>query len=128
LLHMDSLGHVFLDLCPSRNIPSYKPLMYEDKLTYLGCFDLNNFSAFFKTSFYWNPKFTKHHHFSIVPNRLGNIMFNHSSFCFKRSHMLFNFVSRLILIVILLNYIPKQSWSMSNIYCGILWIINKIVT
>ncbi len=83
--------------------------MYEDKLTYLGCFDLNNFSAFCEKSFYWNPKFTKHRHYSIMPNKLGNIMFSHSSFCFKISHMLFNFISRLILILILLNSIIFQN-------------------
>jgi len=63
-----------------------------------------------------------------VPNKFGNIVFNHSPLCFKRSSKSFNSTSRSILIVVLMNPIPKCSWSLASTYCGILRNMEKTTT
>ncbi len=53
-------------------------------------------------------------------------MFNHSSFHFKQLHKLFTFKSRLILIAMFLNLIPKLDF-MPNTCYRIVWNTEKIV-
>ncbi len=58
-----------------------------------------------------------------MPIKFSNIMFNHSSLCFKRSGKSLSSTSKLILIIVLTNLIPKCGtclW-MLVLVCGILW-------
>jgi hypothetical protein len=102
--------------------------MQENKTLDFDVFWFVQFQCILQNIFCWNPKFTKYHHYSIVPNKFHNVVFNHSPLCLKKkSDKSFSSTSMPILTVVFTNSIPKWCWSLANTYCGILWNMKKIV-
>ncbi len=99
--------------------------MQENKTLIFDVFWFVQFQCFLQNIFYWSPKFTKYHHYSVVPNKFGNVVFNHSSLCFKKSNRSLSSTSMSILIVVFTNSIPKCNWSLANTCCGIFWNMKK---
>jgi hypothetical protein len=65
-----------------------------------------------------------------MPNKFSNIMFNRSPLCFKRFGKSFNSTSKVILIIMLTNLVPKCVtclW-MLVLVCGILWNMKNTTT
>ncbi len=89
-------------------------------------FSFVQFQCLLQNILYWSFRFTKCHHYSIMPNKFGNIMFNCYPFCFKRSSKLFSSTNKSILIIIITNLVPKYGWSLANTYCGVLQNMQKI--
>jgi hypothetical protein len=84
LINMDKsfqigiLFHILSKIYPSRNIFKYEQMMQENKTLIFGMFWLIQFQCLIQNILCWSPRFTNCHHSFIVPNKFGNVMFNHT--------------------------------------------------